>query len=185
MEANLKLSHRLTVDYWNNELNTKLSSRSNFVTTETQAYCVLHNVRSSLPRSYFSRRATKLDTIRARWAEFRTPNCLISASHKYMSSSTPKKFEKLSVFRMGKPQIHQNYSFTIHTIFDFKEFKTYVYNVVDPIVPTIRQYPCDIVVVVVAQQWLGSLFCSGSKPKVENSMPCLNEKWNSTIIIKI
>lgn len=109
MEANLKLSHRLTVDYWNNELNTKLIEIKLCDNRDTSMY-LLHNVRPNLPRSYFSRRATKLDTIRARWAEFRTPNCLTSDSHKYMSSSTPKKFEKLSAFRMGKPQIHQIYS---------------------------------------------------------------------------
>lgn len=52
-----------------------------------------------IPRSCLSRNATKLETIRARWAEFRTPRCLMSASQKYMSSSTPMNFEKLSAIQ--------------------------------------------------------------------------------------
>lgn len=125
----------------------------------------------NLPRSYFSRRATKLDTMRARWAEFRTPKYLISDSHKYISSSTPKKCEKLSVFRKRNPNIHQiihNSQFLISNI-----IQTYVYIAVDPIVLAIHQYPCDIVAAALAQQ---TLFYSGSKPKVENSKPCLNDK---------
>ncbi len=57
--------------------------------------CVMPNLPG--PLWCLSRNATKLETIRARCAEFRTPNCLISASSKYISSSTPRNFEKLSV----------------------------------------------------------------------------------------
>lgn len=40
--------------------------------------------------------------MRARWAEFRTPSCFMSASQKYINSSTPINLEKLSVFEKEK-----------------------------------------------------------------------------------
>lgn len=72
--------------------NSDILSAISIMNVITEKSCFIY-----LPCSYLSRNATKLETIQARWAELRTPSCFMSASQKYINSSTPMNLEKLSV----------------------------------------------------------------------------------------
>lgn len=108
-EMTQSIKHR-----WNSYIcicmqNSDILSVISIMNVITEKSCFIY-----LPCSYLSRNATKLETIQARWAEFRTPSCFMSASQKYINSSTPMNLEKLSVhFRW----------ISVFQIFSFKNWK--------------------------------------------------------------
>lgn len=124
--------------------------------------------RSALPCcSYLSRNATKLETMRARWAEFRTPSCFISASQKYINSSTPMNLEKLSAY-FEKTEIEcflARITFISFGGYKMLNYRCIVTNPASLTKPIFRNVDAEAVPLS------GSAFCLVLK--IENSMPYL------------